>query len=79
MRQQVAILAAGRGTRLGRLHPKPLTRLGQDSGRSEGVNYVAAQDKPALIRRLAEVDEVDTPDDLIRANASLACENERSP
>jgi choline kinase len=27
MRQQVAILAAGRGTRLGRPHPKPLTRL----------------------------------------------------
>jgi choline kinase len=27
MRRQVAILAAGRGTRLGRPHPKPLTRL----------------------------------------------------
>jgi choline kinase len=27
MRQQVAILAAGRGTRLGRPHPKPLTPL----------------------------------------------------
>jgi choline kinase len=27
MRQQVAILAAGRGTRLGRPHPKPLTLL----------------------------------------------------
>jgi choline kinase len=27
VRQQVAILAAGRGTRLGRPHPKPLTRL----------------------------------------------------
>ncbi len=27
MRQQVAILAAGRGTRLGRPHPKPLTML----------------------------------------------------
>ena len=32
MRQQVAILAAGRGTRLGRPHPKPLTRL--DDGRT---------------------------------------------
>jgi choline kinase len=27
MRQQIAILAAGRGTRLGRPHPKPLTAL----------------------------------------------------
>ncbi len=32
MRQQVAILAAGRGTRLGRPLPKPLTRL--DDGRT---------------------------------------------
>jgi choline kinase len=32
VRQQVAILAAGRGTRLGRPHPKPLTRL--DDGRT---------------------------------------------
>lgn len=79
-------------------------------GEAVGVNYVAAQDKPALISRLAEVNdqdyfergielaierdgarfaaldisslaavEVDTPDDLIRANASLAGENERSP
>jgi choline kinase len=31
-RQQVAVLAAGRGTRLGRPHPKPLTRL--DDGRT---------------------------------------------
>ena len=71
-------------------------------GEAVGVNYVAAQDKAALIDRLAEVDandyfergielaieqdgvrfaaldisersavEVDTPDDLIRANESL--------
>jgi choline kinase len=32
MRQQVAVLAAGRGTRLGRPHPKPLTIL--DDGRT---------------------------------------------
>jgi choline kinase len=32
VRQQVAVLAAGRGTRLGRPHPKPLTRL--DDGRT---------------------------------------------
>ncbi|SHG22479.1 Choline kinase [Jatrophihabitans endophyticus] len=31
MRQQVAILAAGRGTRLGRPHPKPLTPLADGS------------------------------------------------
>ena len=30
-RQQVCILAAGRGTRLGRPHPKPLTRLADGS------------------------------------------------
>lgn len=71
-------------------------------GEAVGVNYVSAADKPALIRRLAEVDandyfergielaiehdglrftaldisaldavEVDTPDDLVRANQYL--------
>lgn len=71
-------------------------------GEAVGVNYVAAADKAALLRRLGEVDdqdyfergielaiehdglqfaaldisalaavEVDTPDDLVRANASL--------
>jgi choline kinase len=71
-------------------------------GEAVGVNYVSAGDKPALLRRLAEVDdqdyfergielaiehdgarftaldisaseavEVDTPEDLQRANASL--------
>ncbi|MGI8677987.1 MAG: NTP transferase domain-containing protein [Jatrophihabitans sp.] len=71
-------------------------------GEAVGINYVAAQDKAALVRRLDEVDdqdyfergvelaiefddvrftaldissidavEVDTPDDLVRANASL--------
>ncbi|HEV7205953.1 MAG TPA: NTP transferase domain-containing protein [Jatrophihabitans sp.] len=71
-------------------------------GEAVGVNYVAAADKAALLRRLSEVDdqdyfergielaiehdglrfaaldisalaavEVDTPDDLVRANASL--------
>lgn len=78
-------------------------------GEAVGVNYVAAADKPALIRRLAEVDEqdyfergieiaierdgvrfaaldisavsaveVDTPDDLARANACLRERKTRS-
>lgn len=37
MRQQVAILAAGRGTRLGRPHPKPLTPL------ADGQTIMAGQ------------------------------------
>lgn len=50
VRQQVAILAAGRGTRLGRPHPKPLTRL--EDGRtilgSQLENAAHAFDNPQI-------------------------------